>query len=145
MLSAYNIRRAAAATGSDRASGCIRPAQRALSSDPAAVSYTHLFRDRLTLSDPLSIFLGGTKPYINIQTDNQAKKNLLIFTDGNLGAMSQFLTIHYDDITIVDLSYLTEYYRDSIDFDRYDNVLFYYSTPSMQDPDKFGKLSLFSK
>lgn len=103
------------------------------------------FRDRLTLSDPLSVFLGGTKPFINIQTDNQAKKNLLIFTDGNLGAMSQFLTIHYDDITIVDLSYLTEYYRDSIDFDRYDNVLFYYSTPSMLESDKFGKLSLFSK
>lgn len=106
---------------------------------------TLYFRDKLTSSDPLSIFLGGVKPYTNIKTSSTEHKNLLIFADGNIGAMSQFLSIHYDDITVIDLNYLTDYYLNTIDLDSYKNILFYYSTASMQEGDKFNRLSLLDK
>lgn len=103
------------------------------------------FKDRLSSSDPTAVFLGGVRPYIQIDTNNQIGRNILIFADDNIGTLTQFLLPHYDSLTIINLNYFTDYYKKYIDLNEYDAVLYFYSLPSLSDSDKFSKLSNFEQ
>ncbi len=100
------------------------------------------FRDYLSKKDKYATFLGQNEPYVTVKTSIENGKKLLIFKDSYAHSMVQFYMHHYEEITLVDLRYLSklEQYVNLYD---YDQLLFVYNFESMMTDANIGKLAHF--
>ena len=93
------------------------------------------FRDYLDTKDKYALFLGPNQPIAIVEkatisknmTDHSNQKNILIFKDSYAQAFVPFLTEPYEKITLVDLRYLNTSFKEYVDINEYNQVLFLYS------------------
>ncbi len=57
--------------------------------------------------DPYSIFLNGPSALIEIETQNDSNKELIIFRDSYASSLTPLLLPYYKKITLIDLRYIT--------------------------------------
>ena len=94
------------------------------------VSYDSMyFRDYLGVKDKYSSFLGTNQPIVTIKTDSDGGK-LLIFKDSYAHCYAPFLTENYSEITLLDMRYIKMSYREIVNVEDYDQVLFLYNASS---------------
>lgn len=94
------------------------------------VSYDSMyFREYLNVKDKYSSFLGTNQPIVTIKTDSDGGK-LLIFKDSYAHCYAPFLTENYSEITLLDMRYIKMSYRELVNVDDYDQVLFLYNASS---------------
>ena len=100
------------------------------------------FYDYLKENNQDKIFLGDNAPVTKIVTSNKSGKKLLIFKDDTANAMMQFLPIHYSEIVLVDLKYLTRPLDSYIDLKDYPQVLFMYSLETFLNDTNIKKIEV---
>lgn len=87
--------------------------------------------DALEEDDPYEIFFGGNHPRIDIDTDADTDRTLLIFKDSYANCFIPFLISGFRQITVVD----PRYYYDDIDLlmqqKQYTDVLFLYNVNTL--------------
>ncbi|HIZ56170.1 MAG TPA: hypothetical protein H9671_08225 [Firmicutes bacterium] len=88
------------------------------------------FREMLEKKDQYSVFLGTNEGIVTVKTNASNGKRLLMFKDSYSHALIQFLAPHYEEITLVDLRYLTTSYETYVDPALYDQVMFLYNVNS---------------
>lgn len=100
------------------------------------------FREYLDKKDKYAVFLGQNEPYVTVKTSVSNGKKLLIFKDSYAHSMVQFYMHHYEEITLVDLRYLSnlEQYVNIYD---YSQILFVYNFESIMTDANIGKLAHF--
>ena len=98
------------------------------------------FREYLDVKDKYSSFLGTNAPLVTIKADNNGGK-LLIIKDSYAHCYSTFLTQHYSEITLMDMRYINMSYKELIDPDEYDQVLFLYNASSFMSEGDIRKLA----
>ena len=98
------------------------------------------FREYLDVKDKYSSFLGTNAPMVTIKADNNGGK-LLIIKDSYAHCYSTFLTQHYSEITLMDMRYINMSYKELIDPEEYDQVLFLYNASSFMSDIDIKKLA----
>lgn len=94
------------------------------------VSYDSMyFRDYLGVKDKYASFLGTNQPIVTVKTDSDGGK-LLIFKDSYAHCYTPFLTENYSEITLLDMRYIKMSYREIVNVEDYDQVLFLYNASS---------------
>ena len=106
-------------------------------------TYSSLFfRENLEGKDKYTVFLGQNAPVVKINTNIKNGKKLIVFKDSYANSMMQFLTLHYEEIAVVDLRYLnvplSEY---QIDLNDYQQALFLYNVGTFTDDQSMRKLA----
>lgn len=100
------------------------------------------FRENLEGKDKYTVFLGQNTPVVKINTNVKNGKKLIVFKDSYANSMMQFLTLHYEQITIVDLRYLnvplSEY---DVDMNDYQQALFLYNVGTFTGDQSMRKLA----
>lgn len=95
---------------------------------PAPRIYNTLYPTHLAqLGSPLDVYLGGAAPRIDIQVGGGFDEKLLVFGDASALSIVPFLAPDYGEITVADLSLLTNSEIAKIDPEAYDQVLFLYA------------------
>lgn len=90
----------------------------------------------------IDAILGGAAPMITIKVDSPYKDKLLIFSDQTVKAYIPFLAAEYSEITIIDSMTVTEKQLNSLNVNRFDQVLFSYSVDTFSQQD-FGDTFLY--
>ncbi len=94
------------------------------------------FREYLDKKDKYSMFLGGNYPIVNIATDAQSGKSLLLIKDSYANCFVPFLTQHYSNITVVDMRYINIGLENFVSADDYSQIMFLYNASGFaQDTD----------
>ncbi len=106
--------------------------------DPASYDSMY-FREFLDVKDKYSTFLGTNQPLITIKTNSDGGK-LLIFKDSYAHCYVPFLTQHYSEITLVDMRYIQMSYRNVVNPEDYDQVMFLYNASSFMTDINIRKL-----
>lgn len=100
------------------------------------------FRENLEGKDKYTVFLGQNTPVVKINTNVKNGKKLIVFKDSYANSMMQFLTLHYEQITVVDLRYLnmplSEY---DVDMNDYQQALFLYNVGTFTGDQSMRKLA----
>lgn len=86
------------------------------------------YRDYLDKKDKYSVFLGPNVPVVKIKTNVSNGKKLIIFKDSYSHSLMQFLPLHYEEIVLVDLRYMTSPLSEYIDMNEFQQALFLYNT-----------------
>ena len=79
---------------------------------------------------------------MTIRVESPYRERLLIFSDQTVKAYIPFLAAEYSEITIVDLTTVTEKQLKSLAINRYDQILFSYSLDTFSQQD-FGEPLLY--
>lgn len=98
------------------------------------------FREFLDVKDKYSTFLGINQPLITIKTNSQGGK-LLMFKDSYAHCYVPFLTQHYSEITLVDMRYIQMSYKNVVNPEEYDQVMFLYNASSFMTDVNIRKLA----
>ena len=106
--------------------------------DPASYSDMY-FREFLDVKDKYSTFLGTNQPLITIKTNGEGGK-LLMFKDSYAHCYVPFLTQHYSEITLVDMRYIQMSYKNVVNPEDYDQVMFLYNASSFMTDINIRKL-----
>ena len=106
--------------------------------DPASYDSMY-FREFLDVKDKYSTFLGTNQPLITIKTNSDGGK-LLIFKDSYAHCYVPFLTQHYSEITLVDMRYIQMSYKNVVNPEDYDQVMFLYNASSFMTDINIRKL-----
>lgn len=85
------------------------------------------FRDYLEVKDKYSSFTGSNAPIVNIETDVDNGKSLLIIKDSYAHSLVPFLANHYSKITMVDMRYINVDLNYLLDLNSYSQTLFMYN------------------
>lgn len=85
------------------------------------------FREFLEVKDKYSSFTGSNAPIVNIETNVDNGKSLLIIKDSYAHSLVPFLANHYSRITMVDMRYINVALNYFVDFESYDQTLFMYN------------------
>ena len=85
------------------------------------------FREFLGVKDKYSSFTGSNAPIVNIETNVENGKSLLIIKDSYAHSLVPFLANHYSKITMVDMRYIKVGLNYFIDLESYDQTLFVYN------------------
>ncbi|MEG1017798.1 MAG: DHHW family protein, partial [Oscillospiraceae bacterium] len=85
------------------------------------------FEEYLEKKDKYAYFLGPNKPIITMYGTGETGKKLLVFKDSYFHCLAPMLLEHYDEITLVDLRYLSAGLGDIVNPTEYDEVLYLYS------------------
>ncbi len=85
------------------------------------------FRENFDKADKYSLFLGGDYPLVDINTDAQSGKRLLLIKDSYANCFVPFLTQHYSKITLVDMKCINGNLESLVSADDYSQVLFLYN------------------
>lgn len=105
--------------------------------------YNSLYvRDYLKVKDKYSSFTGANAPVVEITTDVDNGKNLLVIKDSYAHALVPFLSKHYSKITMIDMRYVNTGLDSVIDFGKYDQVLFMQNVITFTDDSNLKKLAL---
>lgn len=99
------------------------------------------FREFLEQKDKYSVFLGGNDMVVDIQTNVNNGKNIIIFKDSYSHAMMQFLPLHYEKITLVDLRYLNKPLEEYVDLSEYQQALFLYNVAGFSEDSSLKKVA----
>ncbi|MDO5560847.1 MAG: DHHW family protein [Oscillospiraceae bacterium] len=98
------------------------------------------FRENLQKKDKYTTYLGPNVPVINIRTNLESDKKILIFKDSYANSFVPFLTQHYSQITVADMRYIQNY-RDYFDPSDFSQILFLYNATTFCDDDNIKKLT----
>lgn len=98
------------------------------------------FRDYLSVKDKYAAFLGTNAPIVTIKSDNEGSK-LLVIKDSYAHCYAPFLTEHYSEITLIDLRYIQISYKQLLNPEDYDQVLFLYNASSFISDTDLRKLA----
>lgn len=98
------------------------------------------FREFLDKKDKYSAFLGRNAPVVTIKTENDGGK-LLIIKDSYAHCYAPFLTKHYSEITLIDLRYIQMSYKQLLNPEDYDQVLFLYNASTFISDTDLRKLA----
>ena len=99
-------------------------------------------RDFLNEKDKYSSFTGSNVPIVEIETDVDTDKTLLIIKDSYAHSLVPFLSKHYSKITMVDMRYINTSLNDLINLDDYSQVLFMYNAITFAEDGNITKLGL---
>lgn len=93
--------------------------------------------DKLQGTDAYDFYLGGARAMLTLKAqENNNGKKLLIFRDSFGSSIAPLLLEAYDEITLVDLRYVSEdYFTKILNTAEYDTVLFLYSTTVLNHSD----------
>lgn len=98
------------------------------------------FREYLSKKDKYSVFTGPNQPLVSIKTDSQSNEKLLLIKDSYAHCMIPFLLEHYKQIDMVDLRYLKDPLNNSLNLNRYNQILFLYNTSNFSTDNSFKML-----
>lgn len=95
--------------------------------------------EKLDGMDPYDYYLGGARALLSIRNpEKENGKKLLLFRDSFGSSMAPLLLEGYEEITLVDLRYISmEYLTKLIDVSAYDDVLYLYSQRVLRHSDSF--------
>lgn len=99
------------------------------------------FREYLEEPQKTDVFLGKSEPVIKIKTTVENGEKLLVFCDSKAYPMMQFLPLHYEEVTLVNLDLLNEPLENYLRLYRYSNILITYDIDSFSTNKNIGKLS----
>ncbi len=85
------------------------------------------FRDFLEVKDKYSSFTGSNAPIVNIETDVDNGKSLLLIKDSYAHSLVPFLANHYSKITMVDMRYINTDLNYFLDLNSYSQAMFMYN------------------
>lgn len=107
-------------------------------------TYESLYvREFLEQKDKYSSFTGSNVPIVDITTDVDNGKSLLIIKDSYAHSLVPFLANHYSHITMVDLRYINTDIGMLVDLDEYDQALVMYNVITFaEDAKNVNKLRL---
>lgn len=91
-------------------------------------SKTSVFDSSKQLSnDPYAVFMGGNKPRIDISTNVETTKHLLIFKDSYANCFIPYLLPYYNEIVVIDPRYYGEDIDQVITDEKITDVMFLYN------------------
>ncbi len=99
------------------------------------------FREFLEKKDKYSMFLGGNFPIVDIETDAQSGKSLLLIKDSYANCFVPFLTQHYSKITVVDMRYINIGLENFVSADDYSQVLLLYNASGFANDTDLKKIT----
>lgn len=99
-------------------------------------------REFLNQKDKYSSFTGSNVPIINIKTNVDNDKSLLIIKDSYAHSLVPFLSKHYSKITMIDMRYINTDLQTFIKVNDYSQVLFMYNVITFSEDDDLMKLAL---
>ena len=98
------------------------------------LEYDSLYvREFLEGKDKYSSFTGSNAPIVEIETDVDNGKSLLVIKDSYAHSLVPFLSKHYSKITMVDMRYINTDIGRFVDLDEYSQVLFVYNAISFAE------------
>ncbi len=92
-----------------------------------------------------SIIMGGMSAVTDIEIFAPYDQSLLIFADRTVLSYISFLSVHYQRVTVVDLSKADETYLKGLNVSDYDQILFAYSVDTLMHTTDFNALSAIQK
>lgn len=98
-------------------------------------------RSYLETKDKYASFTGTNTPIIDIETDVDNGKSLLLIKDSYAHSLVPFLSKHYSRITMVDLRYINAGLDSVVDLDSYSQVLVMYNAVTFADDLGLKKLA----
>ncbi|MCL2754140.1 MAG: DHHW family protein [Oscillospiraceae bacterium] len=84
-------------------------------------------------NDKYMVFMGGNYPIVQIDTDANNDRAILIFKDSYANAILPLLANHYSRITVADMRYIRGGIDEFIGLSEYEQVLFLYSVPNFEE------------
>lgn len=99
-------------------------------------------RDFLNEKDKYSSFTGSNAPVVEIETDIDNGKTLLIVKDSYAHSLVPFLSKHYSKIAMVDMRYIHTNLNQLIDLNEYSQVLFMFNVISFAEDNGVTNLGL---
>lgn len=103
---------------------------------------TSLFNsDKLKHKDKYQVFLNGNHPLIEIETDKNLDKKILVIKDSFANNFVPFLTENYGNIFLIDLRYYTDSINEFIKNNDINEVLFLYNVNTFNEDDSIFNLS----
>lgn len=107
------------------------------------VEYDSLYvRDFLNEKDKYSSFTGSNAPIVEIETDVDNEKSLLIIKDSYAHSLVPFLSKHYSKITMADMRYIHTDLNQLINLNDYSQVLFMFNVISFSEESSLANLNL---
>lgn len=101
------------------------------------------FRENLDGKDKYTVFLGQNNALINIKTNVANGKKLIVFKDSYANSALQFLTLHYEEIAVVDLRYMNTPLSEYLDLAEYDQALFLYNVGTFTSDGSLRKVAAY--
>ncbi len=99
-------------------------------------------RDYLNVKDKYSSFTGENAPVVEITTDVDNGKKLLVVKDSYAHSLVPFLSKHYSKITMIDMRYVNTGLDSVINLDEYEQVLFMQNVITFTENSYLKKLAL---
>ncbi|MCL1902985.1 MAG: DHHW family protein [Oscillospiraceae bacterium] len=97
-------------------------------------------REFLEQKDKYAAFMGLNSPIMDVYTDIDNGKSLLLFKDSFAHCMIPFLANHYSHITVIDMRYINAALEEYIKLSDYKEVLFLYSATNFAEDNDLRKL-----
>lgn len=105
------------------------------------ITYSSIFfREKLKEKDQYQVFLGGNNGVVRVTTNVKNGKKLLLFKDSFANSVMQFLPIHYEEITLIDLRYMRLPLSEFVDIEDYDQALFLYNVGTFTETSDLNKV-----
>lgn len=101
------------------------------------------FRENLEGKDKYTVFLGQNNALVQIKTNVANGKKLIVFKDSYANSMLQFLTLHYEEIAVVDLRYMNVPLSEYLDLADYDQALFLYNVGTFTSDSSLRKVTAY--
>lgn len=99
-------------------------------------------REFLDQKDKYSSFTGSNAPIVDITTDVDNDKSLLVIKDSYAHSLVPFLSKHYSKITMLDMRYINTDIQNFVKMDDYSQVLFMYNVITFSEDENLTKLVL---
>lgn len=96
--------------------------------------------EKLQQRDQYPVFLGGNHAWSIIKTQGAPKRTLLVIKDSYAHSLLPFLTLHYDEIHVLDLRYYNLSPKDYATSINADEVLILYNVATFQNEANLKKL-----
>ncbi len=107
------------------------------------LKYDSLYvREFLEVKDKYSSFTGSNAPLVDIKTDVDNGKSILVIKDSYAHSLVPFLSKHYSRVTMVDLRYIRTDLGRIVNLDDYDQTLIMYNALTFAEDQNLGVLTL---
>jgi len=97
-------------------------------------------RDALRQKDQYTLFFGGNPPRIDIRTDSNTGRHLLLIKDSYANCMVQLLTPYYDSIVMIDPRFYTDSADELVTAEGITDVLFLYNINTFHEDTNLYKI-----
>ena len=109
--------------------------------DTNKYSKTFFFEDLLETKDKYSYYIGGNNASVNIKTNSESGKKVLIFKDSYTHSMIPFFAKDYSEIQVLDLRYLNIDLKSYIEKGNFDEIYMIYNIDFLNTDVNFYKLN----